>query len=56
MLARRTKAMYDFLAGQAGAGTQPWARLWLAGHGLAWRADTDYIAERQDTWHHAPFD
>ena len=56
MLARRTKAMHDFLAGQAAAGTQPWAHLWRAGHGRAWQADTDYIAGQQDTWHHALLD
>jgi len=53
MLARRTKAIYDCLAGQAAAGTQPWTRLWQQGHGRAWRADTGYIAGRKDTWHHA---
>ena len=56
MLARRTKAMHDFLAGQAAAGNQPWTRLWQHGHGRAWRADTDYIAEREDTWRHAFLD
>jgi hypothetical protein len=49
MLARRAKAMHDFLAGQAAIGTQPWTRVWHAGHGRAWRVDTDYIAEREDT-------
>jgi hypothetical protein len=56
MLARRAKAMHDFLAGQAATGTQPWTRLWHAGHGRAWRADTDYIAEREDTWRQALLD
>ena len=56
MLARRTKAMHEFLAGQAATGIQPWARLWQAGHGRAWRADTDYIARREDTWRHALLD
>jgi len=56
MLARRTKAMYDFLAGQAAVGTQPWTRLWQQGHGLTWQADTDYIAERAATWHQALLD
>lgn len=43
MLARRTRAMYDFLARQARAGVQPWAGMWEDGHGDAWRADSDYI-------------
>lgn len=56
MLARRTKAMHDFLAVQAATGTQPWIRLWQQGRGRAWQADTDYIAEREDTWRHALLD
>ncbi len=56
MLARRTKAMRDFLAAQAAADTQPWTRLWHAGHGRAWQADTDYIVEREDTWRRAHLD
>jgi hypothetical protein len=56
MLARRTLAMYDFLAQQAARGTEPWARLWRQGHGAAWRADTDYIAQREDTWRRALLD
>ena len=56
MLARRTKAMHDFLAGQAATGAQPWTRLWQHGHGRTWRADTDYIAEREDTWRRALLD
>jgi Phosphotransferase enzyme family len=50
MLARRTRAMYHFLAKQAAAGVQPWAGLWEAGHGQAWRADTDYIETRESIW------
>ena len=38
ILARRTKAMHDFQAGHAAVGTQPWTRLWHAGHGRTWRA------------------
>ena len=50
MLARRTRAMHHFLAGQAAAGVQPWAGLWEAGHGQAWQADADYIEARESTW------
>jgi hypothetical protein len=50
MLARRTRAMHDFLAGQAAAGTQPWTGLWETGHGTAWRADADYIHAHQTSW------
>ena len=53
LLARRTRAMHDFLAAQAARGTEPWTRLWRAGHGAAWAADTRYIAEREQDWHQA---
>jgi Ser/Thr protein kinase RdoA (MazF antagonist) len=50
MLARRSRAMYDLLAAGHATGTQPWARLWDAGHGEVWRRDTDYIAQREQDW------
>jgi hypothetical protein len=31
LLARRTRAVRDFLAGQAARGAEPWARLWREG-------------------------
>jgi hypothetical protein len=53
LLARRTHSMYAFLAEQAAQGAQPWSRLWQEGHGDAWRADTDYIRQREHQWHQA---
>jgi Phosphotransferase enzyme family len=53
LLARRTRVMYDFLAREAAAGSQPWARLWAQGHGAAWLADTRYIARREARWRRA---
>lgn len=53
MLARRTRAMHDFLAQQAASGTQPWTQLWQQGHGAAWREDADYIERREDAWRRA---
>jgi hypothetical protein len=50
MLARRARAMHDFLARQAAAGVQPWLGLWRDGHGDAWRADAAYLAEREAEW------
>jgi len=50
MLARRTRAMRDFLASQAAVGVQPWAGLWETGHGEAWQADADYIQANEATW------
>jgi len=53
LLARRTRAMYEFLAQQAARGTQPWTRLWHEGHGDAWQADTSYITQREPQWRQA---
>jgi Ser/Thr protein kinase RdoA (MazF antagonist) len=53
LLARRTRAMYGFLAEEAAKGTQPWARLWAEGHGDAWQGDTDYITQREGQWRQA---
>jgi hypothetical protein len=53
LLARRTRAVHDFLAGQAARGTQPWTGLWQEGHGDAWRADTSYISQRAGQWRRA---
>jgi aminoglycoside phosphotransferase (APT) family kinase protein len=50
MLARRSRAMYDLLAAGHASRTQPWARLWSAGHGEIWRRDTAYIARREREW------
>ena len=45
LLAPRTRAMADFLAAGAAAGSEPWAGLWRAGHGRAWEADARYIEQ-----------
>ena len=50
MLARRTRAMHEFLARQAKARVQPWAGMWDTGHGDAWQADADYIEAHQTAW------
>jgi aminoglycoside phosphotransferase (APT) family kinase protein len=50
LLARRAESMRTFLAEQSARGAQPWTRLWQEGHGAVWRADADYIAEREQSW------
>jgi aminoglycoside phosphotransferase (APT) family kinase protein len=50
MLARRARAMSDFLARQATAGVRPWSEMWDNGHGDAWRADADYAEAREAAW------
>lgn len=50
LLARRTRAMHDFLRDQAAAGARPWTTLWRAGHGELWRRDAEYIEHREHLW------
>jgi len=50
LLARRTRAMHDFLAQQASAGVQPWTSLWETGHGEAWQDDAGYIEAHEAVW------
>ncbi|GAB7052088.1 phosphotransferase [Catenuloplanes indicus] len=53
LLARRTRAMHDFLREQAGLGVEPWLTHWRTGHGDAWRDDTAYIEEHDSVWRRA---
>jgi hypothetical protein len=53
LLGPRARAMHDFLAAQAAAGTQPWTQLWHDGHGHVWQADADYIEQNTTRWAHA---
>lgn len=45
LLVERIVGMHDLLCDGHRSGTQPWARLWAAGHGDVWLADARY-AER----------
>jgi hypothetical protein len=53
LLARRASSMHAFLADRAAQSVQPWARLWQEGHGYVWRADAEYMAEREQQWRQA---
>lgn len=50
LLARRTRAMYEFLAAQSALGAEPWTSLWRGGHGDIWYVDAAYIEERAARW------
>jgi hypothetical protein len=56
LLGPRARSMHDFLAAQAAAGTQPWTRLWLQGHGTAWRLAADHIERHTEDWARALLD
>ncbi|MEV4055630.1 phosphotransferase [Amycolatopsis sp. NPDC049688] len=50
LLGPRARSMYDFLAAQATAGTEPWRRLWNDGHGTHWRRRADHLDRHHDLW------
>ncbi|GIE99381.1 phosphotransferase enzyme family protein [Paractinoplanes rishiriensis] len=56
LLARRSMAMYDFLAEQSALGVQPWTRHWAEGHGDSWRGDAEFTARHEDRWRRALLD
>lgn len=49
-LGPRVRSMYDFLQRSHDGGVQPWARLWLEGHGAAWLDDALYVEDRRQLW------
>lgn len=56
LLGPRTWSMYDFLAAQAAAGTQPWTRLWQEGHGTIWQRDAEHTDAHAEDWARALLD
>jgi Phosphotransferase enzyme family len=53
LIADRTRAMHDLLAGGAATGAQPWARLYAEGHGDYWGAAADYVERYRPDWSRA---
>lgn len=52
-LVRRAEAMHDLLLRSHRDGGEPWASMYVAGHGEHWRTTTDFIAANKDTWREA---
>jgi hypothetical protein len=50
LLARRSRAMHDFLREQAAQGIEPWVTHWRTGHGDAWRGDAEYAERGEELW------
>lgn len=48
LLAVRSQALVDLLEGGKASAMQPWATLWDAGHGEAWRQIARYAGEHHD--------
>lgn len=49
MLVPRIMSMYDLLQQGHRSGKQPWAKLWLEGHGRMWPANAKYVQRYRDT-------
>jgi Ser/Thr protein kinase RdoA (MazF antagonist) len=52
-LVKRTAAMYGLLESSHKTGLQPWADMYLNGHGEHWRAAADYVLRNQSAWEKA---
>ncbi|WP_120006099.1 phosphotransferase [Nesterenkonia muleiensis] len=47
---RRAAAMHELLRSSYESGREPWASMYINGHGDHWRAATDYVERHQDVW------
>lgn len=47
---RRTAAMYDLLSSSHESGREPWASMYVDGHGSHWHSATRYVERHQDLW------
>ena len=52
-MAKRTAAMFDLLKSSNETGVQPWADMYVNGHGEHWRAAARYVARNQSIWEQA---
>lgn len=49
-MAKRTAAMYNLLKSSNETGFQPWADMYVNGHGELWRAAAQYVSQNQAAW------
>ncbi len=52
-MAKRTAAMYHLLESSNKTGFQPWAEMYVNGHGEHWRAAAQYVARHEVIWEQA---
>lgn len=52
-MARRTAAMYNLLKTSHETGFQPWADMYVEGHGEHWRAAAAYVLQNHAVWERA---
>ena len=51
-MAERTAAMFNLLKSSNLTGFQPWADMYVNGHGEHWRAAAQYVGRNQAIWEH----
>jgi hypothetical protein len=49
-MSERTTATYELLRSSHENGTQPWASMFLEGHGEHWLRVDRYVRSHRDTW------
>lgn len=49
-MARRAKAMHDLLQRSHETGVEPWASMYVEGHGKHWADTTRFVTEHEDVW------
>lgn len=52
-MAKRAAAMFELLRSSHESGFQPWADMYVTGHGEHWRAAAEYVARNQTAWEQA---
>jgi hypothetical protein len=52
-MTKRTAAMFNLLKSSNQTGSQPWADMYINGHGEHWRAAAQYVARNQAAWEQA---
>ena len=52
-MTKRTAAMFNLLKSSNQTGFQPWADMYINGHGEHWRAAAQYVARNQAAWEQA---
>jgi Ser/Thr protein kinase RdoA (MazF antagonist) len=52
-MAKRTAAMFNLLKSSNQTGFQPWADMYVNGHGEHWRAAAQYVVRNQSAWEQA---
>ena len=52
-MAKRTAAMFELLRTSNANGLEPWANMYVSGHGEFWRQAAQYVSRNQTAWERA---